>query len=135
MKWIAVILCSGLAIVLVACSDAGRTTNSPAPSAAQTPTGAAPAGTPDGLAAARANYQKNCLGCHGETGEGGTVKADGKQLKVPSFKAAHALKDPDEDFIEQINEGGDGMPVFKDKLNATEIADLVKMIRKDFQGR
>jgi mono/diheme cytochrome c family protein len=135
MKWIAVILCSGLAIVLVACADAARTTNSPAPSAAQTPAGAVPAGTPDELAAARTNYQKNCLGCHGETGEGGLVKVDEKQLKVPSFKAAHAMRHSDEDFTEQISEGGDGMPTFKEKLNPAEIADLVKLIRRDFQGR
>jgi mono/diheme cytochrome c family protein len=87
------------------------------------------------LAAARTNYQKNCLGCHGEAGEGGSVKVDGKQLKVPSFKASHALKHEDEDFIKQVDEGGDGMPAFKEKLSATEITDLVKMIRRDFQGR
>ena len=54
---------------------------------------------------------------------------------MPSFKAPHALKDSDEDFIKQINNGGDGMPVFKDKLRPEEITDLVKLIRKQFQGK
>ena len=74
MKWITLVLCLVVVASIIACADAGRTTNSPAPSAAQTPVSAAPAGTPDALAAARSNYQKNCLGCHGETGEGGLVR-------------------------------------------------------------
>lgn len=135
MKWITLVLCLVVAVVAIACADETRTTNSPAPSSAQAPASGAPSGTPDALAGARTNYQKNCLGCHGETGEGGSVKVDEKQLKVPSFKAPHALKHEDEDFIQQINEGGDGMPAFKEKLSAAEISDLVKMIKKDFQGR
>jgi mono/diheme cytochrome c family protein len=45
------------------------------------------------------------------------------------------LKDSDKEFSEQIHEGGDGMPAFKDKLSAQEIADLVKFIRREFQGK
>ena len=133
MKWITLALCAALAMILVACGEASKTTNSPAPSAAQTP--AAPTSTPDELAAARTNYQKTCVACHGETGEGGPVTVEGKKLKVPSFKAPHALKDSDKEFTEQIHEGGDGMPAFKDKLSEQEIADLVKFIRKEFQGK
>jgi len=133
MKWITFVLCASIALIVLACNEASHTTNSPAPSTGQSPV--APATTPDELAAARTNFQKNCVACHGETGEGGTVKIEGKSLKVPSFKAAHALKDPDEDFIKQIHEGGDGMPVFKDKLSEQEIKDLVKLIRKNFQGK
>jgi len=133
MKRITLVLCAIAAALTVGCADAGRTTNSPAPLAPQAP--AASTATPDALAAARANYQKTCVACHGETGEGGTVTVEGKKLKVPSFKAAHALKDSDDEFIEQIKEGGDGMPAFKDKLSAAEITDLVKFIRRDFQGK
>ena len=133
MKGIILVLCLASSFVVIACADASRTTNSPAPSAAQTP--AATTATPDELAAAKANYQKTCIACHGETGEGGPVTVEGKRLKVPSFKAAHALKDSDKDFTEQIKEGGDGMPAFKDKLSEQEIADLVKLIRKEFQGK
>jgi mono/diheme cytochrome c family protein len=133
MKWITLVLCAAVAMILLACGEATRTTNSPAPSAAQ-PTATATA-TPDELAAARTNFQKTCVACHGETGEGGTKQIEGKTLKVPSFKAAHALKDSDKEFSEQIHEGGDGMPAFKDKLSAQEIADLVKFVRKEFQGK
>ena len=133
MKWITLALCAAIAMILVACGDATRTTNSPAPSAAQTP---APAtSTPDELAAARTNFQKTCVACHGETGEGGLVTVEGKKLKVPSFKSAHAAKEPDSEFIKQIHEGGDGMPAFKDKLSEQEIADLVRFVRKEFQGK
>ena len=132
MKWITLVLCTAVAMIVVACGDATRTTNSPASSAAKSP---AASPTPDQFAAVRASYAKNCLGCHGETGEGGTKKIEGKTLKVPSFKAPHSLKDSDEDFTKQIHEGGEGMPAFKDKLSAAEIADFVKFIRKEFQGK
>jgi mono/diheme cytochrome c family protein len=135
MKWITFILCAAIALIVLACNDASRTTNSPAPSTAPAPAGGSPATTPDELAAARTNFQKNCVACHGETGEGGLRTVEGKRLKVPSFKAPHALKDPDEDFIEQIHKGGEGMPAFKDKLSEREIQDLVKFIRKEFQGK
>lgn len=135
MKGIILVLCLAISLVVIACADASRTTNSPAPSAAQTPAATTATATPDELAAARANYQKTCIACHGETGEGGPVTVEGKRLKVPSFKAAHALKDSDKDFTEQIKEGGDGMPAFKDKLSEQEIADLVKFVRKEFQGK
>ena len=135
MKWITLVLCAAVAMILLACGEATRTTNSPAPSAAQTPAATKATATPDELAAARATFAKNCLGCHGESGEGGTKQVEGKTLKVPSFKAAHALKDSDKEYSEQIHEGGDGMPAFKDKLSEQEIADLVKFIRKEFQGK
>ena len=133
MKSITMGLCTTLAFVAIACNQPSETTNSTRPATAPSP--ATATATPDELAAARLNFQKNCQACHGETGEGGQVTIEGKVLKVPSFKAPHALKDSDEDFIEQINKGGDGMPSFKDKLSAQEISDLVKFIRKQFQGK
>ena len=135
MKWITLVLCAAVAMIVVACGDATRTTNSPAPSAAQSPAATTATATPDEFAAARANFAKNCVGCHGETGDGGTKKVEGKTLKVPSFKAPHSLKDSDKEFMEQIHEGGEGMPAFKDKLSEAEMTDLVKFIRKEFQGK
>jgi mono/diheme cytochrome c family protein len=133
MKWVTLGLCTVLALVAIACNQPSETTNSTRPATAPSP--ATASATPDELAAARSNFQKTCQACHGETGEGGQVTIEGKVLKVPSFKAPHALKDSDADFIEQINKGGDGMPSFKDKLSAQEISDLVKFIRKQFQGK
>ena len=91
--------------------------------------------TPDEFAATRGVYEKNCKLCHGANGEGGPVKLDdGTKLKVPSLREGHALKHPDTDFVKQITKGGDGMPAFGEKLKPEEINDMVRFIRKEFQG-
>jgi mono/diheme cytochrome c family protein len=91
--------------------------------------------TPDEFSFARANFAKHCVECHGADGAGGTVTVDGKKLKVPSLTEGHALKHTDKDDEEQIVEGGDGMPPFKDKFSQDEISALVKFIRKEIQKR
>src|SRR5437868_4912708 len=91
--------------------------------------------TPDEFAAARSVYEKNCKGCHGETGNGGPVKLpDGTKLKVPSLREGHALHHPDSDFVKQITRGGDGMPAFEKKLTPDQINELIRFIRHEFQG-
>ncbi len=90
--------------------------------------------TPDQFASARANFEKNCKGCHGPNGQGGPVKLeDGTKLKVPSLREGHALHHPDSDFVKQITKGGDGMPAFGAKLKPEEI-NLVRFIRHELQG-
>jgi mono/diheme cytochrome c family protein len=91
--------------------------------------------TPDEFASTRVNYAKHCVVCHGVDGEGGLKTVDNKKLKVPSFSEGHALKHTDEDFVEQIMKGGDGMPEFKDKLSPAEINELVRFIHREFQGK
>ena len=122
------------AIFLVSgCSGAGNSNVSNAPAANASPVATA---TPDEFAFARANYAKDCSSCHGEEGKGGLVKTtDGTKLKVPSLIEGHALKHDDDDYVEQIVNGGDGMPEFKDKLKGAEITALVRFIRHEFQGR
>ncbi|HEX3282991.1 MAG TPA: cytochrome c [Pyrinomonadaceae bacterium] len=93
------------------------------------------AATPDQFAGARVTFNKSCSKCHGEDGSGGLKEVDGKKLKMPNLREGHALNHPDDDFIKQINKGGDGMPAFKDKLTPEQITDLVRMIRHDFQGK
>ena len=117
----------------VGCNRPAGEMGSVAPQASPTP--AASSSPADVFAAARANFTKNCEPCHGATGEGGLVTIDDKRLKVPSFKAEHAMKHTDEQFIKQILNGGDGMPRFKDKLTPTEINDLVRFIHHQFQGK
>ncbi len=90
---------------------------------------------PDELAIARATFQKECAGCHQADASGGPVTVEGKKLKVPTLREGHALKDSDEDFVKQIMNGDDGMPAFKDKLSPEQINDLVRFIRKEFQGK
>jgi len=127
------LLCALVAPLTFACTEATPPTNSITTSTAT----ASPAATatPDEFAAARANYKKNCDSCHGEKAEGGIVKVDNKKLKVPSLKTAHAIHHPDADLVKKINTGGDGMPAFKDKLKPEEIQELVRLIRKEFQGQ
>jgi mono/diheme cytochrome c family protein len=91
--------------------------------------------TPDEFAVARVNFTKNCELCHGKTGDGGPMKMDdGTKMKVPSLHEGHALRHADADFVKQITKGGDGMPAFGEKLKPEEINELVRFIRKEFQG-
>ena len=115
-------------------SSCAQTENTNTPTATTTPAAKATA-TPDEFASARVNFAKHCVACHGAQGEGGVKTVDEKKLKVPSFSAGHALKHKDEDFVEQIMKGGDGMPEFKDKLSPNEINTLVRFVRHEFQGK
>lgn len=125
-----VIACTAFALFTISCAETVAPTNSAAPTAAT------PASTPvDEFAAARKNFQKNCESCHGENYQGGMVKVEGKQLKVPSLKAEHAIKHTDEQMVKMITNGEEAMPAFKDKLKPEEITDLVKFVRKQIQGK
>ena len=134
MKLLATVLaCVALSMVIIACTENAPATNSARPTAASSPANAA--SPVDEFATARANYQKNCEGCHGETGEGGLVKVENKRIKVPSLKADHALKHTDEQITKMITNGEEEMPSFKDKMSTQEISDMVKYVRKHFQGK
>jgi mono/diheme cytochrome c family protein len=119
---------------LLLMSSCAQTENTNTPVATTTPAAKATA-TPDEFASARANFAKHCEACHGAEGEGGVKTVHEKKLKVPSFSSGHALKHTDEDFVEQIMKGGDGMPEFKDKLSQDEINALVRFVRHEFQGK
>ena len=127
MKLVILGLTLGVLIVSGCSQPGGESVNKPAPPAATA--------TPDEFASARINYAKDCVNCHGSKGEGGAVTVDNVKLKVPSLTEGHALKHVDEDFVEQIEKGGDGMPKFKDKLSPDEINALVRFIRREIQGK
>lgn len=134
MKLISLALtCIAIALIAAACTETAAPTNT------STPTAAAPAASPaasvDQFAAARANFTKNCEACHGPNAEGGLAKVDNKQIKVPSLKAAHAIKHTDEQLTKMITNGEEEMPAFKDKLRQEDITELVKFIRTNFQGK
>lgn len=99
------------------------------------PAAAAPTATPDEFASARANFAKHCAVCHGENATGGRVEVEGRKLKVPSLKEGHALEHTDAQLVKQVTDGDDEMPAFKEKLKPEEIAELVRFIRKEFQGK
>ena len=100
---------------------------SPAATAKATP-------TPDELAEAKTTYMQICANCHGEKGEGGPVKIEGKRLKVPSLLEGHGLEHDDAEFAKQIANGGDGMPAFKDRMNEQQIKNMVRFLRRDIQA-
>ena len=124
--------CAAIALISLACTEMATPTTT---STTATASPSAPASPVDEFAAARVNYAKNCEGCHGETAVGGLVKVDGKQIKVPSLKSDHAIKHTDEQLTKMITNGEEAMPSFKDKLKPVEIADLVRFVRKEFQGK
>lgn len=129
--------CVALALLATACTETATPTNTSTPRTGASPAAspAAPAAPGDQFATARANYTKNCEGCHGPTGEGGLVRVNDKQIKVPSLKAGHALKHTDDELINIVTNGEEAMPAFKEKLNAAQITELVQFVRKEFQGR
>ena len=134
MRLLASVLILSLTVLFViACGDSGTETSSVRPT--NSPVASVATATPDELASARINFQKNCVNCHGAKGDGGPKEVDGKKFRVPSLREGHALQHTDEKFVVQITEGDEEMPAFKDKLTAAEITDLVKFIRKEFQGK
>ncbi len=136
MKQLALALtCIAIALVAFACTETATPTNTSAPAGAASPATPAPTAPVDPLATARANYTKNCEPCHGPQGVGGLVKVEDKQIKVASLKADHAIKHTDEQLAKTITNGEEAMPAFKDKLSQAEIQDIVKFVRKEFQGK
>jgi len=136
MKLISLALtCVAIALIATACTETATPTNTNTARTGALPAAPAPSAPVDELAAARANYQKNCEGCHGPTGEGGLVKVDNKQIKVASLKADHAIKHTDDQLIKVITGGEEEMPGFKDKMSQSEIADMVKFVRINFQKK
>ena len=134
MKPLKLIVVVGFLTMLAAGCTNQDNSNVISPTTSSSPSAAATA-TPDEFAATRVVFKENCSKCHGDSGDGGPVTVDGKKLRVPSFKTGHALKHTAEDFVDQIKNGGDGMPVFKDKLKPEQVNDLVRFIRKEFQGK
>src|SRR4051794_25076713 len=57
----------------------------------------------------RVLYERNCAVCHGPRGEGTQLGT----MKTPPLNSGAALTDPDERFLKQISDGGNGMPPFK----------------------
>ena len=124
------LLCFLVIAFAIACNAPSNHNSANVPAASP----AANTATPDEFAGARAIFARDCVECHGENGQGGTVKVAEGTLKVPSLREGHALKHPDSEFIDQISSGGDGMPAFKDKLNPEEMNKLARFIRREFQG-
>lgn len=89
----------------------------------------------DEIAATKKIYTEKCVRCHKEDGTGGVTDIEGTKIKAPNFTSDKMKNEDDKEFIEVIENGAkeDGMPAFKDKLSDTEIKNLVKFIRSEFQ--
>jgi mono/diheme cytochrome c family protein len=135
MRLIALLLtCVAVTLIAVACTETATPTNT-STNTSRTAASPGPAASVDQFATARANFTKNCEPCHGPNGEGGLVKVEKKQIKVPSLKAEHAKKHTDDQITKMITNGEEEMPAFKDKMSQQEIADMVKFVRANFQGK
>jgi mono/diheme cytochrome c family protein len=90
----------------------------------------------DEIAVSRAIYLESCVGCHKENGEGGAAEFEGKKIKVPAFQSKGAMNASDDNLYRHIAEGEeDEMPAFKDKLNESQMRNLVTFVRKEFQKK
>ena len=126
-----IVIAALLLLIVIACKT-NQTSTVPASNTSRPAASAAP----DQFAAVRPVYEKECKSCHGDTGAGGPVKLeDGTKLKVPSLREDRAVRHEDAEFTKQITKGGDGMPAFAEKLTTDQMNDLIKMIRKEFQGK
>ena len=130
-----VLSCVTIALVSFACTETATPTNTATPRSASSPAAAAPTASVDEFARARQNFAKNCEPCHGVNAEGGIAKVDNKRIKVPSLKAEHAIKHPDAELTKTITNGKEEMPSFKNKMSAEEISEMVRFVRKNFQGK
>jgi mono/diheme cytochrome c family protein len=139
------LIITALALFAFACGQNAANTNTASvnKNAAPANTNAAPGNTNaaaaapanDELASSKKIFSEKCVKCHKDNGEGGEVDIDGKKIRVPNFKAEKIAAKDDKAYTRYIVEGDDDMPSFKDQLKPEEIAGLIKLIRKDFQGK
>jgi mono/diheme cytochrome c family protein len=98
---------------------------------------AQPSTAGDELASARKIYTETCVRCHKADGTGGVTDIEGRKIKAPNFTSEKQKGEPDSEYIEVIENGEthDGMPAFKGKIGDDDIKNLVKYIRREFQGK
>jgi alcohol dehydrogenase (cytochrome c) len=77
-------------------------------------------------AAGKAVFAENCAGCHGSLGTGGNGGPD--LTAIPSAKQQAAV-------IEQVQNGGGGMPAFKGQLTETQIQDVAAYVTKEITNK
>ena len=77
-------------------------------------------------AAGEKTFQSNCVVCHGQDGTGTPT---GKALKAPDLHSDQVQKLTDAQIAEQIADGKNNMPPFKNTLSKAEIQSLVAYVR------
>ena len=79
----------------------------------------------------RQTYERSCAVCHGPRGEGKQLGT----MTIPSLREGPPVNKTDAYLFTQIANGGNGMPPFKFTLDDRQMDDLVRFIRKEFQGK
>lgn len=133
-----VIKCSALFFsFLIFCFACGRqgTTNIATNTANNAATPAAPtSSTPakDERSSGADLYTTNCMTCHKDSGKGGKVTVDGKDLDPNDLTTTRMKDRSDEKLYRDVSEGApdDGMPAFKDKLTPQEIKLVISHLRR-----
>ena len=131
------LIIAALAIFIFACTNAPNSSVANSGNSntnrANTNQGASPTANPpvDEIAASEELYKKNCMICHKDTGKGGKVTVDGKELEPEDLTSEKFKKRSDEKLQRNISDGApdDGMPAFKKKLSDDDIKSLVKYVR------
>jgi mono/diheme cytochrome c family protein len=126
---------SAAALFIAACSQSGPTANQANTATntakANTAPPAQPAATVDELAQGKELYSAKCMICHKDTGKGGRVTVEGKNLKPADLTSDKVKARTNDKLMATISEGApeDGMPPFKDKLSKDEMKLIVKYVR------
>ena len=87
---------------------------------------------PESLARGKALYEKNCLACHGSTGDGKGPAATTLAPPPSNFK----MIQPDFDYIRKVlRDGipGTSMPVWKDQLSESDNAAVAAYVRSLYE--
>ena len=99
--------------------DAGKGIEHAGAGGGKTATGTTPSSSTGNLAAGRTLFASNCSICHGATGQGGNGGPD-----LTTIRSAKNLQR----VIDQVTNGGGGMPPFKDTLTEQQIRDLAAYV-------
>ena len=93
------------------------------------------AATPTETASGQKLYLDNCAACHKENGTGGKMEIEGRTIKPDNLTTDRMKGSSDDKLARYINEGAvdEGMPAFKDKLDQTQVAAIIRYIRTDLQ--
>ncbi len=77
-------------------------------------------------------YTIHCMTCHKDSGKGGKVTVEGKQLDPDDLTSANMKAKSDDKLFGYISDGieDEGMPAFKDKLKPDEIKAVVAHLRE-----
>lgn len=77
-------------------------------------------------AAGKTIFAEHCAGCHGEDGHGGPGGPDLREMP---------LAQTEEGAIQQVTNGGGGMPPFGEQLSEEEISDVAAFVVHEIVGK